>query len=190
VLDGNPWLHYAADTAVLLVVGSALERAVGALRWAVLFAAGAAVGQLFGYAWDPDGAGASVGICGLIGGLVVVQLAGRRLHLVASLFCVGLVGALAAVAVVTSLGRHGAIAGIVVVLVCAVLVNVLVVRRRAADPAVALWYTGGVVAVGAIVLLALRDIHGAALLAGLGAGVLLFGSRAGGQWRARLGAAS
>ena len=134
VLDGNLVMHYAADALVLIVVGAILERHVGPIRWAVLFAAGALVGELAGYAWDPTGAGASIGICGLIGGQVVVQLIDRRLHLVASLFGVGLTAALTSVAVVSDLTSDGLIAAAVVVAVCSVTVNaVILLRRRAAN---------------------------------------------------------
>ncbi len=180
VLDGNPWLHYAADTVVLVVVGSTLERDVGRLRWALLFAVGALVGQLFGYVWEPTGAGASVGICGLVGGLAIVQLVDRRLHLVASLFSVALVSALASIPVVTSVAGDGVVAGILVVAICSVLINVMMLlRRRSADPQLALSYVVLVVTGGAVVLLASHDNHGAALLAGLATGVALFGRRTG-----------
>ena len=184
VLDGNPWLHYAADTLVLVVVGSTLEREVGPMRWAVLFAAGALVGQLFGYAWDPTGAGASVAICGLVGGLVVVQLMDHKLHLVASLFCVGLVAALASAAVMTSLNTHGVVASVVVIIICAILINVvMLLHRRSTDPGFTLWYVAAVVSIGALVLVTQQDIHGAALLAGLAVGVLLFAARSIRHWR-------
>lgn len=178
VLDGTPWLHYAADTAVLIVVGATLEWEVGALRWALLFAAGALAGQALGYAWDPDGAGVSVAICGLVGGLAVVQVVDRRLHLVAGLFCVGLVMALASAVVVGMLGGDGVMASITVVVACAVLINVLMLsHRRSADSRTNVWLVAGVVVVGALVLVWQQDIHGGALLAGLGLGVLLFGAR-------------
>lgn len=178
VLDGTLWLHYVADTAVLVVVGATLEWEVGALRWALLFIAGGLAGQALGYRWDPRGAGASVGICGLVGGLAVVQVVDRRLHLVASLFCVGLVAALASAVVVSMLGGEGAMASITVVVACAVLINVLMLsHRRSADPRTSARLVAGVVVVGALVLVWQQDVHGAALLAGLGVGTLLFGAQ-------------
>lgn len=176
VLDGIPWLHYASDTLVLVVVGSTLEWHAGALRWSILFIAGALAGQLLGYAWQPTGAGASVGICGLVGGLAVVQFADRRVHFVSSLFAVGLIGALASAAVVTNLGGSGVIGGIIVVIACVMLINVIVLMHRASvAPRRAVSYVLAVVAVGALVLLGAQDNHGAALLAGAVVGFSLFG---------------
>jgi membrane associated rhomboid family serine protease len=175
VLDGDPLIHYATDTVVLIVVGAVLERRAGSLRWAAMFAAGALVGQLAGYAWDPSGAGASIGICGLIGGLAVEQLAERRVSLVASLFSVGLVGALTSLEVMTGLTSDRAIASVGIVVTCAALVNVvMLLHRRADNPMPVAVFVAAAVIGGALVLVAWHDNHGAALLAGVVVGACIF----------------
>lgn len=72
VLDGNVYLHFAYDTAGFILVGVAVKRLLGPARWLVLFFGAALAGEIAGYAWDPYGAGASVGLCGLIGGIGVI----------------------------------------------------------------------------------------------------------------------
>ncbi len=58
------------------------------------------------------------------------------------------------------------------VIVVSVSINVLLVsRQRAHDPRSAPYFVAAVVVVGALVLLASGDIHGAALLAGLAAAI-------------------
>src|SRR4029079_19189180 len=89
VLDGNIWWHFAYDSLGLILVGVAVERWLGPVRWLILFLAGALAGEVAGYAWDPYGAGASIGLCGLIGGLVVWQGRGRELYMIAFIFYLG-----------------------------------------------------------------------------------------------------
>ena len=174
VLDGNPWIHFATDAAGLLLVGTVVELRLGRLRWLALFMAGAIAGEIAGYAWDPTGAGASIALTGLVGGLVVTQALDRHVRLAASIFTLGMVGILATVAALATLDASDT-AGIVVgVIVVSVLINALLVsRRRAHDPRFAPYFVAVVVVVGGLVLLASGNIHGAALLAGLGTAVAL-----------------
>ena len=110
---------------------------------------------------------------------------------VASLFCIGLVAALASATVITALGGDGVIASIGVVVICAILINVLMLMyRRSADPRFAVTYVLAVVTGGALVLLASLDNHGAALLAGIAVGVVLFGWRSSRPSREAVGASS
>ncbi len=173
-LDGNTWIHFATDAAGLLLVGAVVELRLGRLRWLALFMAGAIAGEIAGYAWDPTGAGASIALMGLVGGLVVTQALDRHVRLAASIFTLGMVGILGTVAALATLDASDT-AGIVVgVIVVSVLINVLLVsRRRAHDPRFAPYFVAVVVVAGGLVLLASGDIHGAALLAGLATTVAL-----------------
>ncbi len=174
VLDGNTWIHFATDAVGLLLVGSVVERRLGRLRWFALFMAGAIAGEIAGYVWDPTGAGASIALMGLVGGLVVTQALDRHVRLAASIFTIGMVGILGTVA---ALAKRDAIAtaGVVVgVIVVSVLINVLLLsRQRAGDPQFAPYFVAGVVVAGALILFASGDNHGAALLAGLATAVAL-----------------
>jgi hypothetical protein len=60
------------------VVGFLVERSFGAGRWLILYLTGALAGELAGAAWQSEGAGSSVAICGLLGGLAVWLLWRRR----------------------------------------------------------------------------------------------------------------
>ena len=53
----------------IAILGFPVERIFGSPRWLMLYSTGAIVGVLAGTAWKPAGAGSSVAICGLLGGL-------------------------------------------------------------------------------------------------------------------------
>jgi membrane associated rhomboid family serine protease len=177
VLDGNIWWHFAYDSLGLILVGVAVERWLGPVRWLILFLAGALAGEVAGYAWDPYGAGASIGLCGLIGGLVIWQIRHRQLHLIASIYAVGLAAALASEAIGAALISNTTIGIVAAGALSALLINLLLLlRRRSPDPQASAYYVGGVVMLGALVLTVLRDIHGVALLMGIGVAALLIGA--------------
>jgi membrane associated rhomboid family serine protease len=69
------WHQVFANLLTLLAVGVVAERLVGRWRWVVLFAVGTAAGQAAAYLWGEPGGGASIAICGLAGGTLVVLLA-------------------------------------------------------------------------------------------------------------------
>lgn len=69
---------------------------MGKKLWVLYFVPGV-VGQIFGYLWSPNTAGASLGIAGVMGGLLAfVVLHGRELSRSAQLFAIsGIAGAVA-----------------------------------------------------------------------------------------------
>jgi membrane associated rhomboid family serine protease len=64
-----------SNLAFLLVLGVLAEQVLGSRRWLVCYFGAGLAGELAGYAWQPQGAGNSVAICGLAGALVVALLA-------------------------------------------------------------------------------------------------------------------
>ncbi len=142
------------NLTLLVMVGAVAEQLVSRPWWlAGYFGAGLA-GELAGYAWQPVGAGNSVAICGLAGAIVVTLWfgAGRVTGVAAMvllLWCGGLVAALWAPLIGAGivLGAAGRIAG---------------------DRGVAVGRPAAVLALASgVALAAHRDIHGAALLAGI-----------------------
>lgn len=59
---------------ILALVGPPVERRFGTIRWLILWLAGGLAGEIVSFAWQPQGAGASVGICGIIGAWLVLLL--------------------------------------------------------------------------------------------------------------------
>jgi len=59
-----------SNLVFLAVIGVLVERALGRWRWIALYLAGAVAGQLAGLAVERVGAGNSIAICGLAGGLL------------------------------------------------------------------------------------------------------------------------
>jgi membrane associated rhomboid family serine protease len=154
VQDGGV-LGCVSNLAFLLVLGIAAERAVRRGRWLIAYFGAGLVGELAGYAWRPTGGGNSVAVCGLAG--VVALTLHRRHH---SLPAFSAPAVLFWCGVLLSTWHHP----LIFVGVAAAATTPLLVRSR--------WRGLGafVVVVASAVsltLVAARNIHGVALLAGL-----------------------
>ncbi len=158
------WYQVLANLVTLALVGSVAEWLLGRWRWLLLFLAGTVAGQVAAYAWHEPGGGDSIAICGLAGGAVVALLTGPvpvprlpaqvLVYYVVALTCWGLRGAVAA-----GLGC------LATAIVWYALRRVRHIDRLA--------LAGTVVC--AILLAALRDLHGVALIAGMVVLTLLLG---------------
>jgi membrane associated rhomboid family serine protease len=65
----DPWPTALTVLGLNLLIGTAVERVYGRLRWLELYLACGIVGQTFGYLWAPPDAGSSVAGAGLLGAL-------------------------------------------------------------------------------------------------------------------------
>ncbi|WP_052569426.1 rhomboid family intramembrane serine protease [Ktedonobacter racemifer] len=159
--------HFAYVLVGLIIVGLTVERLFGSWRWLLLYLAGGLVGEIAGYAWDPDGAGASVAMCGLMGGLFIWLLRRREsLSLLVALYLVSLVAALS-----------GAVIGglIPVILLCVLASSAIFWMFKLHVSSHIIRYSVSFFGLaGALFLLLFHDIHGASLLAGASVAVLLF----------------
>lgn len=162
------WSQILINLAGIAAIGAAVERVYGGRRWLALYAIAGVVGQIAASVWYPVGAGASVGIAGLSGGLLAWLLARRApVPRVAPYFMVFLTASL--------VGRYGGNLGIPggdtggAIAACTLLGAILTnlprfgVSRDGATRVVAL-----VGLLGAVALVALRDIHGPAILVAVG----------------------
>jgi len=151
VQDGGA-LGTASNLAFLAVLGVAAEQAVTRPRWLMAYLGAAAVGEFAGYAWQPIGGGNSVAVCGLAAVCAVALWRDTANLPVFALPATALwLGAL------LSMQWYPLIVlGIVVI----------PLSRRLSTNAAGRLVLGFAVVVGAV-LTAMRDIHGAALLAGL-----------------------
>lgn len=70
LVQADGWAQFAFNFAGLAIVGAAVERRCGRLGWGHLALAGIAAGEWAGYRWEPQGAGSSILVCGLVGGLL------------------------------------------------------------------------------------------------------------------------
>jgi len=155
-VQADGWPQPVSNLAMLAFVGPAVERRRGSAGWLLLYLAGGLAGQLAGVWREPRGAGNSVAILGLVGGLFVPQArAGRITSPIATL------GAAVWIALIVGLATDSPI-------VTAALVLTAGAAYRPA-PAADIWRAGALwlVAVGGgLALVLLRDNHGPALLAG------------------------
>ena len=115
--SGEPWRLVTAlvaqdggvagavwNVTALLVVGALAERVLVRPRAIGAWVAGALAGELAGLAWQPVGAGNSVGTFGLVGALAVAALATRqRAEVATAAFALG-----AGAALVAAADIHGA----------------------------------------------------------------------------------
>lgn len=118
--------------------------------------------------WQPSGAGASVAVCGLAGGLVVVDTASHVMARAARAFAICLIAALTGQAA----GRAAA------VLICWALAAIALAwgqKRGGGQSQRAIVAGAGLL--GGIALTALHDIHGPPVLVGACAAVLMVRSR-------------
>ncbi len=144
----------------LVLVGVAAERRLGARAWLAAYLVGGLTGELVGWAgWQPIGGGNSIGVCGLAGALAVAVLRDTRPP--GRLETVAPATWATALTASTLTGFAPAVAAVVTGL------------AAAAAPRVARGLPAVLVAVSAGLLLFQRDIHGAALGAGLLAGIAL-----------------
>lgn len=69
LINPEGWLQITFNLLGIAVIGAIVERLFDSRRWLVLYFIGVVVGELTGMVWKPVGAGASVAVCGLLGGL-------------------------------------------------------------------------------------------------------------------------
>jgi len=76
----DPLWQVAINLAALLVFGAAAEQLFGPVWWLVLYLAGAAAGEAaaLGLSWQPHGAGNSIAVLGLLGGIAGHALLRQR----------------------------------------------------------------------------------------------------------------
>ncbi|HKE75377.1 MAG TPA: rhomboid family intramembrane serine protease, partial [Acidimicrobiales bacterium] len=159
------WVALVGNLVLLVAIGAAAEARLPRPAWAGLYLAGGLAGQLVGLRWQPDGAGNSVAVFGLVGGLAVLgavapEDAGLALPL-------GL--AVAWVVALLAADVGGAAPTVGAALLAAA--GTLVIRRARRGPLPPPAIRTGVcaLALGAAALTATGDIHGPAILAGLAA---------------------
>jgi len=69
LINPEGWSQIIFNLPGIAIVGFPVERMFGSARWLMLYLTGAVAGELAGTVWKPAGAGSSVAICGLLGGL-------------------------------------------------------------------------------------------------------------------------
>jgi rhomboid protease GluP len=162
LLVHDSWLALLANLVLLALVGIAVERRHGRLEWIVLYLTAGIVGELVGLDWQPHGAGNSVAILGLAGALVVDALRRRDPALLALGY--------ATVVLVTLMADDigGLAGGVIVVLVyIAASASFAATRQGTRVPRWGPPALGALALVVAAVLVAIGNIHGPALLAGV-----------------------
>ncbi len=73
------WSQIIVDFAGIAIVGPIVERRFGSARWLALYFVAGLSAEIISYAWEPSGAGSSIALCGLIGGLFADLIGRQRL---------------------------------------------------------------------------------------------------------------
>jgi hypothetical protein len=165
LIDSDGWIQFVTVSIGFICVGIPAQHLLGNWRWLLLFFAGAIAGELMGYLWQPYGGGTSIALFGLIGGMVIYLRHKQPVLFLTSMYTLCVVVAL----VGTDVRSTWLLLGMYVVL--AVIIRICFTRDD--DLQTLIWMVNGICILGAVLLLFLHDIHGAALLAGMGVGVLL-----------------
>jgi membrane associated rhomboid family serine protease len=171
-VHSDGWAQIVVNLLGIAVIGPTVERIYGSGRWLLLYFGAGILDEAISYAWQPYGAGASIALCGLIAGLLAWQVARRHLAgALPSLYALCFIAGLAGLAI------GGFVADIVLTVVAGSTLGTLI-RRNSSETAI-VRFVGGASLLGAVVLAALRDNHGTALLIGaLIAAALLWRMRA------------
>ena len=168
LVHSDGWTQYVFNIVCITIIGFDTERLYGKLNFLFLYFIGGFTGEIAGYLWEPYGAGASVGLCGLLGGLFVLLLS--RTHLskpfvsILSLYIiVGLISFTLA-NVYISIGLFALVA----------ILTAIVMKQAHAEKFLGILSSiGGLI--GGLILFLYHDIHGAAILGGaFTACILLF----------------
>ncbi|MBY7141866.1 rhomboid family intramembrane serine protease [Virgibacillus sp. NKC19-3] len=160
LVHADGWWQYIFNIACIAIIGGVVERLYGRIRFLILYLAGGVIGEIAGYvSWDPYGAGASVGLCGLLGGLYVRMIIGNKrvqpFYAILSLYLVvGLVG-FASEEIYISIGLFVAVT---------MLITIIKKQNNRVKLLSIISGIGGLL--GGMALLVLNDIHGAAILGG------------------------
>lgn len=151
-----------SNLAFLVLLGVVAEQVLSRPRWLISYFGVGLVGEMFGYLWQPVGAGNSVAICGLAGAIAIaIARRDERLPIFAPSVLAMWLGVLLATWFFPL---------IVVGIVGVRLVQSLDRDRLARLMPIAATVVGGV-------LCSVQNIHGGALLAGLALGAALTLSR-------------
>jgi membrane associated rhomboid family serine protease len=150
-----------SNLAFLAVLGVIAEQTLSRPRWLLLYLGTGIAAEFVAYAWQPTGAGNSIAICGLSGGLAVVMLRGDEALPwpvpVAQLLWAGVLA-----------GTAGGLLPAMVICVTAIPVT-QVLRARGLPVGK---FVGAAVLACGVALAIVADIHGAALLIGALLGAL------------------
>ncbi|ASW54629.1 rhomboid family intramembrane serine protease [Plantactinospora sp. KBS50] len=120
LLVQDPLWQAPLNLLVLLLVGLPAERLFGGARWLLLYLGGAAAGEVAALSWQPAGAGNSIAVLGLLGGLfgyVLRRAPGRSVGL--RIFALLGLAAGAALALIRDIHGPALVAGIVLGLIIA-----------------------------------------------------------------------
>lgn len=69
LVHSDGWPQIIVDFAGIAIVGPVVEQLFGSYRWLMLYFVAGMIAEVISYAWNPYGAGSSIALCGLIGGL-------------------------------------------------------------------------------------------------------------------------
>jgi len=99
-VHSDGWVQIITNLIGIAVVGPLFERLFGSWRWLALYFVSGVIAEVISYSWEPYGAGASIALCGLIGGLLVWLFKYHQpVRTAASLYIVYLLGALVGYAI-------------------------------------------------------------------------------------------
>jgi membrane associated rhomboid family serine protease len=160
------WSQVIVNFAGIAIVGPVVERRFGSYGWLALYFVAGLSAEIISYAWEPDGAGSSIALCGLIGGLFTCLIGRRLAWPIAIIYALGLVAAL------IGFDLGGPIAAAIGGVLAGSLLGLLA-RRNISEAAIAR-LVGVVGLLGALALTGLRNQHGPPILVGAGLAALLW----------------
>lgn len=160
LVHADGWLQFIVNMFYLILIGTTVEHQCGSTGLLFFYFTGGIAGEIAGYvSWDLYGAGASVGVFGVIGALYVMMMHDRQME-VAFLPLIAMLGLISSLLVMV-VDQTWVQVGMIMFFM-AVFFIILQRRNFLLLKYVVIW-TG---LIGSVLLVVLHDIHGVSILAG------------------------
>jgi membrane associated rhomboid family serine protease len=171
LVHSDGWWQYIFNVACIAIIGMVVEPLYGRMKFLLIYLGGGLIGEIAGYSlWDPYGAGASVGLCGLLGALSVMMISGRRhIHPIIAMLSLYIIAGLVGFAMENIY--------VSILLVTAIAIFPTIIKKREGQTKLLYTVSGAGVLLGGMILLMLLDIHGAAILGGVCIALILLFSQ-------------
>ena len=166
LVHADGWLQFIFNISCIIMIGLEVERTYGKVKWLLLYVTGGLIGEIAGYVWEPYGAGASVGLCGLLAGVFTSLIWGEKyintfFSILSFYIVVGLVSLLSESIIIT----------IGIFIVASIAIKMITWKKGYTETLN--FFLGIVGLLGGVILLVFHDIHGAAIIGGLFVAIML-----------------
>lgn len=161
LVHADGWIQFVMNIIGIISFGFIGEKLLGSYKLLLVYLVGGLVGEMTGYiGWDQFGAGASVGWCGILGGIIFLLFKHKSIIIpkIVSIFALYYVAGL----IINSIKNY--VVDTIFFIIVIALQTFMLRQNNNSRLANNILATYGILC--SIILLFLQDIHGAAILGG------------------------